>query len=325
MLVSLHRFSDAVALARATLAETPNDPTALATLGDASLELGDVATARSTFARLGSTAPSAAADARLSHLAFIAGDTAAAIRFAREAVAASNDEEATGERAAFYRYQLAETLIGTGDRAGAEAAYRDALASDPGSFLAHAGLAHALAAAGDLDGAIGELSAAIAIVPLPELLARRGDLYALRDRPGDTTRAKKDYDLVAFEAGLAGEAAYVYDRTLVLYLANHGTDPGRAVSLAASELTVRKDVYGYDALAWADLAAGRPADADATMASALAFGTKDARLQYHAGMIALAVGDTGRARSELEAALALDPGFDPLQAARARRALADLP
>jgi tetratricopeptide (TPR) repeat protein len=325
VLVSLHKFTDAGDLARSTLAETPDDPTALATLGDASLELGDVAGARSAFERLTSAAPSAAADARLSHLAFITGDTAAAIRLARAAVVASDEEEATGERAAFYRYQLAETLIATGDRTGAEAAYRDALASDPSSFLAHAGLAHALTAAGDLDGAIRELSAAIAIVPLPDSLARRGDLYAVRAGPGDAARAKKDYDLVAFEASLAGEAAYVYDRTLVLYLANHGAEADRAVSLAQAELTVRKDAYGYDALAWAQLAAGRAADAEATMASALAFGTKDAKLEYHAGMIALALGQTDRARTSLQAAIALDPGFDPLQASRARQALADLP
>ena len=325
VLVSLHKFTDAAALARTTLAETANDPTALATLGDASLELGDVPAARNAYERLASAAPSAAADARLSHLAFITGDTATAIRLARAAVAASVDEEATGERAAFYHYQLAETLIGTGDRAAAEAVYRQALASDPGSFLAHAGLAHALAAAGDLDGAITELSAAIAIVPLPESLARRGDLYTLRNGSGDAARAKKDYDLVTFEASLAGEASYVYDRTLVLYLANHGTDPDHAVALAQAELTVRKDAYGYDALAWALLAAGRPAEADTAMTSAVAFGTKDAKLDYHAGMIALALGQTDRARTSLQAALALDPGFDPLQAARARRALADLP
>ena len=324
VLVSLHKFDDAIRLARETLAQTPNDATALATLGDGSLELGDVASARSAFERLAATAPSAAADARLAHLAFIAGDTITAIRLAPAAVAASKEEEAVGERAAFYHFQLAETLVATGDRTGAEAAYRDAVASDPGSFLAHAGLAHALASAADLDGAIRELSAAIAIVPLPEFLARRGDLYAVRDARGDAARAKKDYDLVTFEAGLAGEAAYVYDRTLVLYLANHGQDVEHAVSLAQAELAVRKDAYGYDALAWAQLAAGRAADAEATIAEALSFGTKDARLEYHAGMIALALGQNDRARTSLEAALALDPAFDPLQAARARRALADL-
>ena len=60
------------------------------------------------------------------------------------------------------------------------------------------------------------------------------------------------------------------------------------------------------------------------MTTALAFGTKDAKLMYHAGMIAAALGDTSRARTQLTAALALDPTFDPLQAQRARETLAGL-
>ncbi len=117
----------------------------------------------------------------------------------------------------------------------------------------------------------------------------------------------------------------MYDRTLALYLANHGLEPDRAVRLAESELATRKDVYGYDAMAWALLAAGRPADADAAMRSALAFGTVDAKVLYHAGMIDLALGRTADARTTLQRALDLDPSFDPLQAARARAALAALP
>ena len=125
-------------------------------------------------------------------------------------------------------------------------------------------------------------------------------------------------------AQLAGEAANVYDRALSLYLANHGLEPARALSLAQNELTARKDVYGYDAAAWALLAAGQASDADAMMAKALAFGTRDAKLLYHAGMIAAAVGDRGRAIDALRASLALDPSFDAFQAERARQTLAGL-
>ena len=45
ILVSLHRFPDARDLAPSILDATPGDPTALGVLGDASLELGDLATA----------------------------------------------------------------------------------------------------------------------------------------------------------------------------------------------------------------------------------------------------------------------------------------
>jgi len=126
-------------------------------------------------------------------------------------------------------------------------------------------------------------------------------------------------------AGLAGDAANVYDRTLVLFLADHGQDPARAVRMAESELRVRKDVYGYDAYAWALLAAGRTADAQTAIDQAQAVGTRDAKILYHAGMIALAAGRPTDAKTDLTAALALDPGFDPLGVTRARAALANLP
>lgn len=321
VLVSLHRFVDAAALARTVLATQPGDPVALATLGDASLELGDLVTARDSYARADVVARSAATLVRLGHLAFIEGDTHAALQAAGSAVTLADSEGAEGERAAFYQYQLADVLISTGDRTGAAKAYAAALTADPGSFLAYSGLARVAAANGDLDEAIRQLSAAIAIVPQPEFLARRGDLYTLRGAPGDAKRASDDYATVEAIARLAGEAASVYDRTLALYFANHGLEPDRALALADAELTFRRDVYGYDADAWALLAAGRPADADTMMSRALAFGTRDAKLLYHAGMIQLALGRTDRARTFLSDSLALDPSFDPLQVARARAAL----
>ena len=324
VLVSLHRFEQARDLASTELVKYPGDQTALATLGDAKLELGDVVGARAAYDQAVALGSSAALMVREGHLAFIVGDTRTALADSRAAVALGDQEGAEGERAAFYRYQLGDTLISTGDRAGAQAAYAAALRQDPRSFLALSGLARVAAANGDLTEAIRLLSNAIAVVPQPEFAARRADLYVLRNATGDQKRAADDMATVQAIAQLAGEAANVYDRTLSLYLANHGLEPARALSLAQNELTVRKDVYGYDAAAWALLAAGRASDADAMMAKALAFGTRDAKLLYHAGMIAAAVGDRGRAIDALRASLALDPSFDALQAERARRTLAGL-
>ena len=322
VLVSLHRFVDAAALARTVLGRQPGDPVALATLGDASLELGDLVGAQDAYGRANDVARSAATLVRLGHLAFISGDTAAAIHAATTAVTLADSEGAEGERSAFYHYQLADVLISTGDRAGAANAYAAALAADSGSFLAHSGLARVAAAAGNLDEAIRQLSAAIMIVPQPEFLARRGDLYTLRAAQGDARRAADDYATVEAIAKLAGDASTVYDRTLALYLANHGLEPIRAVALADAELVTRKDVYGYDADAWALLAADRATEAEMMIGRALDVGTHDAKVLYHAGMIAAALGQTDRARGFLEDSLALDPSFDPLQVSRARATLA---
>ena len=181
---------------------------------------------------------------------------------------------------------------------GARASFAEALGDDPASPLAHWGLARVAAAAEDWDTAVDHLDAAIAVIPSPEYVARRADIYRLRGAPGDDRREREDRRTVLAIGQLAGEAAGVYDRTLSLYLSNSGEDPARALRLAEAELVARKDVYGYDALAWALLANDRADEARAQMAEALALGTRDAKLLYHAGMIEAALGNDAAARRQ---------------------------
>jgi tetratricopeptide (TPR) repeat protein len=322
--VALHRFADARDNAEAILTDTPDDLTARATLGDAALELGDVRAAEDAFGKLIAADDSAAVRVRVSHLAFIEGRTTDAVAAAHSAVAAAIDEGSGGSALGWYQYQLGDTLINTGDRVRAAAAYAAALAADPRSHLAYWGLGRVAAVDGRLGEAIADVSHAIAIVPLPEFVARRADLYRLRGGEGDARREADDRKTVLAIAKLAGAASNVYDRTLAIYLAGSGADPARSLTLAEAEIAVRKDVYGYDALAWALLANDRPAEADNAMTTALGFGTRDAKLLYHAGMIKAALGQREAAHDLLGEALALDSSFDPLAASQARATLAEI-
>ena len=324
VLVALHEFDEARSTARAVLAINAADPAALATLGDAALALGDMDEARGAYQQLSLVADSAAARVRRSHLAFVDGDPAAAVDTSRSAVTAAVDEQLEGSELAWYRYQLGDTLAATGDLEGARASFEEALGDDSNSPLAHWGLARVAAAADDWDTALDHLDAAIAVIPSPEYVARRADIYRLRGAPGDDRREREDRRTVLAIGHLAGEAAGVYDRTLSLYLSSTGEDPARALRLAQAELVARKDIYGYDALAWALLANGRADEARAQMAEALALGTRDAKLLYHAGMIEAALGDNAAARRYLEDALATDPSFDPLAVQTARTTLREL-
>jgi len=90
---------------------------------------------------------------------------------------------------------------------------------------------------------------------------------------------------------------------------------------ATREYEARRDVYGADAVAWTALKAGRIPEAQAAIKEALRLGTRDAKLFYHAGMIARAAGDQTSARDYLKRALALNPQFHPLQSIIARKAL----
>ena len=322
ILVSLHRFPEARDLATSILDANPGDPTALGVLGDASLELGDLATATKAYGALAIAADGSASRVRTARLAFVQGDLAAAVSGDRAAVAAATEEGLEGDALGFYDVTLGETLLATGDEAGARAAYEAGLAVRPDLPASLVGLAKLDAFDGHLSPAIAKLDTAIAAIPLPDTLARRADLETLRGEAGDAKQAAADMATVQAIAKLAGAAGSVYDRGTSVFLSDHGLDPARAVSLAQNELAVRPDVYGYDALAWALFNAGDANAAQAPMQSALAAGTKDARLWYHAGLIALANGQSAEASTFLGQALALGPALDPVQRQRATAALA---
>jgi Flp pilus assembly protein TadD len=84
-------------------------------------------------------------------------------------------------------------------------------------------------------------------------------------------------------------------------------------------------VYIDDAYAWALYRAGHVDEARRMSAQALRLGTRDARLLYHAGAIAIAAGDRAHGRGLVTQALALNPGFDFTGSAEARKLLAPVP
>lgn len=316
-----HDFAGALAEAQTLYKEDPRQAQALATIGDSQLELGDYTGAAKSYRELDTLSPGPAITARLAHLAWLQGDGVQAEKIARRAHDQARAAGTTGPGLGWYDYLAGTIAFQTGDLAEAARWYDAAAADWPDSYLVLAGQGRLAAAEGRTDDAIALYRRAIAVAPQPDALAALGDLYELR---GQTKLAEQQYATVRVIARLAAVNQQVYNRQLVLFEVNHGTDLPEALRLAEAELVVRKDIYGYDAYAWALLANGRAAEADRAIAQALALGTRDAQLLYHAGLIAQAVGDAARARTLLNDALALNPGFDPLGALRARAALEEL-
>jgi len=320
--LATHDFSRALSEASMLDRTAPDQPAVLAIMADARLELGDVDVAAGLYDRIQAIAPSPAITARLARLAFLRGDPTAAIKQAEGADAAAVAAGIDGPSLSWYAYLAGTMHLAAGEPEAAATWFDRALESWPGSYLALAGRARAAAAVGDLDAAIEGYRAAIAVAPQPDALAALGDLLALR---GDEAGAQQQYDTVLAIAKLQGSGGLIFNRQLVLFDVNHGRDAATALQLAEQELTARHDVYGYDAQAWALLANGRAAEADAAMTMALALGTPDAMLLYHAGEIALAAGDPARANTLLQQALAIRGALDPLSAAKARASLHELP
>jgi len=317
---ALHEFPRAASLADDVLAEAPNDLTALAVAGDALLETGDLARARQHYDRLNVLAPSAPVWSRMGRLAFLEADISAARSLVGRAI---QDAEANGfaDEAAFYRYQLGELHRATGDLAAAGVAYETALDALPGYPAATIGLAMTREGQGRRPEAIALLETAATRLPTPEAVAALGDLYFLS---GDTEAAERAYALVERIGEVARATGAVYDRQLVLFAADHDRGVEAAISLAESELELRHDIYAWDAMAWALYKGHRLDEAAVAADHAMALGTPDPRLTYHAGMIAAASGETDRARRLLTHALAGAAYLPPLQVPIAEETLAAL-
>ena len=113
-----------------------------------------------------------------------------------------------------------------------------------------------------------------------------------------------------------------FHRGWSLLLLEQGREVPEVLARARAELETRRDIYGWDLLAWALYRSGRAAEAVPASERALALGTRDAMLWYHAGMIRLAAGDSAGGRSALRTALRINPLWDPFQPDSARAALA---
>ncbi len=289
-------------------------------LGDSLLELGDYEEAGAIIRKLeGGPLPELGTEIRLARLGSLYGNLDAAERHLKNAlILALRSGKTPRETVAWCRWQLGETAFATGDLETAEGHYRDALTTLPDYFHALAAHGRLRAARGDLPGAIEHYERAVRLLPDPTFVAALGDLYQLAGREREMTA---QYALVEQTARLSALNGALYNRHLALFYADHDIKAEEAYNLAAREYQVRRDIYGADAVAWTALKAGRLAEAQSAIKEALRLGTRDAKLLYHAGMIARAGGDHTAARDYLKRALALNPQFDPLQSVLAKNAL----
>lgn len=310
-LISQHDFQGALNIAQRVYEFDSGAQQALATVGDASLELGLYDKARAAYEDLLTQNPSAPVYSRMARYAWLTGDAEAAINWMQQAVDDAKSVGLTGERLAWYQFQLGELYFKRGNVAEAAKQYASARETFPDYYLVLAGEGKVAAARGDWDAAIAKYEALVARLPQPAFVAMLGDFYRLA---GNETAAQLQYDTVSFIAELETTDKALYSRQLALFYANHDTDLVSALTAAEAELATRADVYGYDVLSWTLYKNGRYAEAAVASEKAMAQDTPEALFYYHAGMIAAKLGNSEQAVEHLTQALELNPNFDFLQA-----------
>ncbi len=316
LLLTFHRFEEALEVARRVQSSNPRDHDNYGAMTDALVELGEYTSAVEAAQRMVDLRPDTASYARVSYLRWLHGDTNGAVEAMRLAAEATSPQDP--ERMAWCHVQLGEALLNSGKRADAEREFDRALFIFPEYGMALSAKARARVAASDLQGAAEIYRREQEREPSADAALALGDLYA---KAGRRDEAAKQYEL--FESLERENAAAENDmHHLVSYWTDNDKNLDEALALARKERERRKDIYTCDTLAWALYKKGLFVEAKAAMDEALRLGTRDARLHYHAGMIAHSLGDRAAAARHLKLALEINPAFDTLHADAARRTLA---
>jgi tetratricopeptide (TPR) repeat protein len=290
VLENLHRFKESETLAR-HLVQQRGLSFDYGLLGDSLMEQGKLGDAVEAYQRMMNLKPDLRAYARAAHMRWLKGDLEGAIEAMQLAVTAAspNDAESAAwvnTRLAFYQFQAGRVN---------EAEQRCALALSlqnnyPPTLLLKGKI---LLAQNRLGEAVDALQNAVKLNPLPEYQWTLAE--ALRV-------AGKEKEASEVEAQLCKRGASTDPRTLALYLATRHEFPETALRLARAELDSRSDVFTHDALAWSLAAAGKLTNAHSEIKRALSEGTQDARLFFHAGIIASQAGHSADAERWLRKA-----------------------
>jgi tetratricopeptide (TPR) repeat protein len=315
-LMGQHRFAEALEVSRGLLAADSTSVAARGLVAEAELELGDYADAGREFGRLATYQGDLGVAPRLARWAELRGRPEEARRLLRRAVeSASRRHGMPREQIAWFHLRLGDLALRAGhlDEARRELDAGLAILPCDHRLLGTLARLHAVRHEWRRAAEVGELAVSRALDP-----ATLGLLHDAWSALGDSAKAGEYYHAMAL-AVLRQPGPY--HRAWSLFLLDHDREVPRVLANVEAELRTRRDIYGYDLLAWALHRSGRDAEAGAPMRRALALGTRDAMLFYHAGMIARALGDTAVARARLDTALAINPYWHPTQPAEARALL----
>jgi tetratricopeptide (TPR) repeat protein len=313
-----HQFREALDWGEKAHAISPGTALIYGVIGDAQIELGQYDAALETFQTMVDLRPDLSSYSRASYIRELRGDVEGAIEAMQRAVQAGGPN---AENTNWTRVQLGNLYFNSGNLAKAEAQYNQALALYPGYIHAIASLARVHAARGEYDEAIQLYTDATNRIPLPEYVIALGDVY---EAAGRNQEAQKQFDLVRAMERLYAANGVDTDLEMALFNADHDQNLNETLALARKAFANRPSIYGADVLAWTLYKTGNYTEAHKYSEEALRLGTKDALKLFHAGMIALKLGDKVKASEYLEQALTINPHFSILYADEARRTLETL-
>lgn len=279
-LLAQHRFDEARLAAESLVAWEPWVPGHRAMLGEIAFEVGRYDQARPLFDALAGDAARLDVAPRLARWAELNGHTETARLLLRNAYAdARKLKHLPREQVAWFALRTGDLAWRSGRLDEAQHVYEEGLAIAPDDYRLEAAMARLMLERGRPEDALRHGDAALRVVLEPGTLGVLADAYLAR---GDSARAAEYVHVM--QVALSGQNGPLH-RQWELFLLDHQLDVDQVARRAQEELRHRRDIYGYDVMAWALLKQGRAGAARVAMDSALRLGTRDPLLARHSAAI----------------------------------------
>lgn len=306
--ISNHEFSKALEYAERAASLKPDNSITYAVLGDAYLELGEIKKAETAYLKMHELNSNLDSYSRISRVNFLLGNTVEAVGMMEKAYISGQKSSMPKENIAWTQVMLGLYSFNQGDFEKAEKHYLRSMAILNDYYLGLEHLAELNARKGDLKEAEKQYLKVIKSNPAPEFYAALSDVY---NEIGETQKSK-EYNNIAqqkLEAYVEnGDVGYL--RPLSQFYADNDIMLDKALSLAKRDMKLRSDIYTYDTLAWMHYKNNNLDSAKTLINKALKFGTKDAELYFHAGMIDFKLGNYESASNYMKKVLEINPKFD---------------
>jgi tetratricopeptide (TPR) repeat protein len=313
-----HDFAAALEHGNQALALGPQNARYYGVVGDAQIELGMYSDAIDSYQEMVNHRPDFASFSRVAYARELYGDPEGAIEAMEFALQAGSG---IAENTAWAQAQLGNLWFNSGNLEEATRAYDLSIETLEGYAPALAGQAKVATAKGDLEQAAKLYQQAFNRMPLAEYAIALGDVYA---EMGNRQEAEEQYQLVQGIDKLYRANGVNTDLEIALFYADHDLELQTSLEKARLAYEARPNIHAADALAWTLYKTGDYKEAQRYASEALKLGTRDPLKLFHAGMIAMAMGQDERAKEYLQQAIDLNPHFSLLYADTAAAALEDL-
>jgi Flp pilus assembly protein TadD len=318
ILLGRSKFAQALSLAKALNKKTPDDVLLYGFIADAAIGLGDYGDAEEAAQWMLDMRPGNVPGLlRGAALRRLYGDARGATDFFFQAYQQMGPTQT--EELAWTLTEMADLQFSAGDVDGAEKLLHSALQQFPGYYAALEDLARVQTARRHYSEAVDLLRQRNEKFPTA---ASRYALAQALERAGQTREADLSYMDFETTARALIDGSDNANEELISYYLGRAHDPTEALRVARLEITKRHDVNTLDAYAWALFGNAQYEEAQKQIVSALAVGVREARMFYHAGVIAAKLHDDASASRYLQQSVELNPSSE--SAASAREALEQL-